>query len=452
MRILIVDDESESRRWIREAIEKGNFSTPEIVEAVSGEDATAKIVSTEPFDVVLTDLIMEGLDGLKVLKAAKDAYRDTEVILVTAYATIESAVKAIKAGAYDYICKPVHAEEVQQVLRRIFEVRRLTEELERFRTAVESRDTVENIVGTAEPILRLKQTILTVAETDAHVLITGETGTGKELVARALHALSNRKTKPMVAINCAALPENLLESELFGYRKGAFTGALTDKRGLIDEADASTLFLDEIGDLSLPLQAKLLRVLDTGEFRRLGDVRPKRVSLRVVAATHVDLDSAIRESKFREDLYYRLNVFQIALPPLRERPEDIPLLVHHFVRLFADKFKRAVDSVAPDALIFLSRIEWTGNVRELQHVIERAVLLSNGNVISLKEMTKLAEKDVQDGDRVRPLAEMEKTEILRALRKFGGQKDRTARELGISPATLWRKLKEYGIQATTKGG
>ncbi|MBI2890353.1 MAG: sigma-54-dependent Fis family transcriptional regulator [Nitrospirae bacterium] len=450
MRLLIVDDEDESRRLIRSAIEGIPVDPREIEEAASGEEAAARLAQA-PFDIVLTDMVMDRMDGLKVLKAAKDARTETEVILVTAYATIESAVKAIKAGAFDYISKPVHAEEVQQVVLRILERQNLLRELERFRDEVESRSTIDRIIGDSTPIRQLKKMIQSVAEADAHILITGETGTGKELVARALHSLSKRKARPIVAVNCAALPENLLESELFGYRRGAFTGAGADKRGLIEEAHGSTLFLDEIGEMPLTLQAKLLRALDTGEYRRLGDVKAHHVDVRVVAATNIHVERAIREGKFREDLFYRLSVFHVVLPPLRERVEDIPLLVQHYVREFAEKFGKRTEGVKPDGLRYLSRLRWDGNVRELSHVIERAVVLSQGTMIPIEDLSQIVGDRAEAAEPILPLHQVEKNCILEALQRCGGQKEKTAQVLGISTATLWRKLKEYGISAQAAG-
>ncbi|MBI2059752.1 MAG: sigma-54-dependent Fis family transcriptional regulator [Nitrospirae bacterium] len=449
MKILIVDDENESRALVRRAVEAMQLEGKEVQEATSGEAAAARLVQGS-YDVVITDLVMEGMDGLKVLKAAKDVRRDTQVVLVTAYATIESAVKAIKAGAFDYISKPVNPEEVQHVIHRIVERQNLLAELDRLRLAVESQNSIENIVGDSDGIRTLKKMIVNLADSDSHVLITGETGTGKELVARAIHGLSTRKQKLMVSINCAALPENLLESELFGYRKGAFTGAASDKRGLLEEASGSTLFLDEIGELPLSLQAKLLRVLDSGEYRKLGDVRTHKVDLRIVAATNLDVERALRENKFREDLYYRLTVFHLIMPPLRERVVDIPLLVQHFVGQYARKFGKPVEGVSPDGLRCLEQREWGGNVRELEHVIERAVILAVGNIISMNELSQIVGIDRAEKEEViLPLSEVEKNCIMRALHHFKGQKDKTAHTLGISPATLWRKLKEYGIQASS---
>jgi DNA-binding NtrC family response regulator len=420
--------------------------------AESGEQALG-IVSHRHFDLVVTDLRLAGMDGIQVLKQVKVTSPDTEVVVMTGYGSIEGAVEAIKSGAYDYLTKPFHPQELILVARRALERQGLSEKARVLEEALRDHSFPYGIVGTSEAIKHVLGVVEQVAQHETTVLITGETGTGKELVARALHAQSPRKDKPLVVVNCGTIVESLQESELFGHARGAFTGAHSDKRGLFEEAHGGTAFLDEIGELSPTAQVKLLRFLQDGETRKVGTTVSRNLDVHVIAATNRDLAKCVEEKLFREDLYYRVNVIPIRLPPLRERSEDIPHLVHHFTKLAADRVGVAQSPpVSPRAMGLLQAQPWRGNIRELQNVVERAVALDQDGIIGLDDLpfTEKQETEHKVMDNAvhssPTLRELKREFILEVLASCRGSRVKTAEQLGITPATLWRKLKRYESQ------
>lgn len=438
-----------------------------VVEAEGGEDA-ARRLERNIFDMVITDLKMEGRNGLEVLKTAKRFNPDSEVVILTAYGTVESAVEAMKQGAFDYITKPIEPERLPIIVAKALERKRLMNKVRHLEAQVGERFSFENIIGKTEVMQRVLEMVGRVSRTDTTILIEGESGTGKELVAKAIHTNSLRKDMPFIAVNCGALPETLLESELFGYTRGAFTGATTNRKGLFEEADKGTLFLDEIGVTSPSTQVKLLRVLEEQEIKRLGSATPVKVDVRIVVATNRNLKEMVEEDLFREDLYYRLNVISITLPPLRDRCEDIPLLVDHFIRFYSSKMRKVIKGVSPEVMGLFYSYHWPGNVRELENAIERAVILTSDDVIGLNDLPpllsglKVGGKDTfQDVLKLVPAAfkqgegitlkEMERLFILSKLQEHSWNQAKVAKELGIGRNTLWRKLKEYGIKTQEEG-
>ncbi len=415
----------------------------------TGESFEAsKILKKEEFDVIVTDLKMKGLKGLDLLEVAHKVAPMTPVIIITAFGTIESAIKAMKMGAYDYITKPFQMDELVLTVRKALENRLLKKEVIRLRKEVESRYDFHQLIGKSPSMQKIYDLIERISDSSSNVLITGESGTGKELVAKAIHYNGVRKEGPFVAINCAAIPETLLESELFGYKKGAFTDAKSDKKGLIFEANEGTLFLDEITEMPLTLQAKLLRVIEEREVRPLGDTNSYPIDVRIISTSNRDIASLIQQGRFREDLYYRLKVIDIEMPPLRERKEDIPILVQHFIHKFSKELKKAVSSVSEDALKILLNYFWPGNVRELENIIQRAITLSQHEVIlpddlpaSIIQKTdeKLFEKAMEEKF---TLDQLEKEYIKRVLIETGGNKSKAAERLGLDRKTLYRKLEE----------
>ncbi|MCS6799080.1 MAG: sigma-54 dependent transcriptional regulator [Myxococcota bacterium] len=450
-RILVVDDQRNMRTTLAMMLRGASY---DVEEAADG-DAACERISQETFDLVLTDLRMGGRDGMDVLRAVKDRSPQTEVIVMTAYGTIESAVEAMRAGAFDYVQKPFREQELLVKVQKALEARRLTGELTVMASEFRERYRFENIIGRSAAIREVLGRIVRIAPTDATVLITGESGTGKELVARAIHANSHRAGRPFVPVNCAAVSETLFESELFGHVRGAFTGAVSSRKGLLEEASGGTFFFDEIAETPPSFQAKLLRALQDGEIRRLGDNKPVHVDIRVVAATNQDLRQAIAERRFREDLYYRLNVVRFVLPPLRERREDIPLLVEHFLERYGRKMRRKV-RLGEGALEYLMGLDYPGNVRELENLIEQAVALADSGVIGVEDLvtpdtpraTSPAGVRRPDGT-VKPLQdvidEAEKAWIEKVLREVDGNKERAAEALGLSGTTLWRKMKRLNV-------
>ena len=381
-RILVVDDDPEMCGMLSEVLKGEGFSvltTSESLEAL-------KILKKEEFDVIITDLKMKGLKGLDLLGQANKVASLTPVIIITAFGTIESAIKAMKMGAYDYITKPFQIDEIVLTVRKALENRLLKKEVLRLKKEVESRYDFHHLIGRSPSMQRIYDLIERISDSSSNVLITGESGTGKELVAKAIHYNGIRKEGPFIAVNCAAIPETLLESEMFGYKKGAFTDAKTDKKGLISVADEGTLFLDEITEMPPILQAKLLRVLEEREVRPLGDTSSRPVDVRIISTTNRNIQSMIQEGHLREDLYYRLKVIDIELLPLRARKEDIPLLVHHFVNKFGQVEKKSVSGISKDAMEVLLNHSWPGNVRELENVIQRAITLSQQDTISPEDL------------------------------------------------------------------
>jgi two-component system response regulator PilR (NtrC family) len=448
-RILVVDDEQSMREMLTIMLRKEGY---DVVTAANGE-AALSLLQNEIFDLVITDVRMGPIDGIAVLRAVKDLSPETVVIMITAYASTEIAVDAMKMGAYDYITKPFKNEEIRLVIRKALEKRLLRKENILLKREIESRAGFENFLGKSEPMQRIFNMIRQVADTRSTVLITGESGTGKELVARAIHAQGARKNHPFLSVNCNALPETLLESELFGYLKGAFTGATANKQGLFEAANGGTIFLDEISSTSQALQTRLLRVLQERELRRVGGTADIKVDVRVIAATNRDLVQEIERGLFRDDLYYRLNVIPIELPPLRDRKEDIPLLVEHFLRKYAPggQPKR----IAPEVMKLFLGFRWQGNVRELENTIERLSILAPGDVITIDQvpepMTTTASSpcivpmDIPEHgiDLEDVLQHAEKALLYKALDRTKGVKTEAAKLLGLTFRSFRHRLQKY---------
>jgi DNA-binding NtrC family response regulator len=448
-RILIVDDDADMCRLLTDLLGEDGY---EIEVAHDGASAIAKH-QARPFDLTITDLMMPKMKGIELIAKLREIDGGSLVLLITAFGSIESAVEAMRAGAFHYVTKPFHNDEILIQVKRALEQKNLREEVARLRTEVDARSRFQNIIGHSPVMQRVFEVIAQVSDLSANVLIEGESGTGKEVIARAIHANGSRASGPFVPVNCAAIPETLLESELFGYMRGAFTDARKDRRGLFQEATGGILFLDEIGDIALSLQAKLLRVLEDKEVRPLGANQSIRVDARVVSATNRPLEDLVGAGKFRQDLYYRLNVIRIELPPLRQRSEDIPLLVDHFIRKFADSAKRSVAGIQADALAALKNHQWPGNIRELEHTIERAVLLGKEPLIgkvdlpaSLSAKSDGAALIDQAHARQMTLYDLERDYIGRVLEASRGNKTEAARILGVDRTTLYRKLEEYKIK------
>ena len=450
--VLVVDDEESMRHLLSVILTDRGYE----VRAVSnGEDALREL-SARDYDLVLSDVRMPRMDGLVLLRRALELHPDLTFIVMSAYGTHDTAIEAMKAGAYDYVSKPFKPDEVVLVLRKAEERLRLSRENRRLRSELAAGFRIENFIGSSPALQEMLGQVRKVAPTKTTVLLTGESGTGKELVARALHELSPRAAMPFVAVNCGAIPAELLESELFGHVRGAFTDASRDKKGLAAEADGGTLFLDEIGELPLALQVKLLRFLEDEQVRRVGDTRSERVDVRVVAATARDLARAVKEGQFREDLFYRLNVVNVRLPPLRERPDDVPALVEHFLAKYRRLRPEApLTGVSPQALEVLRSHRWPGNVRELEHAVERAVVLADGPLVQeddLPDEVRAAPAPAalapgRDLSVKRAFRSLEEQFIRAALDRTGGNRTRAAELLDLSYRALLYKIKEYGIEA-----
>ncbi len=444
IQVLVVDDEKPTRVLMeRELPQTGCV----VVTTQSGEEAL-EVLSRQDFDVVLLDLKMPGLGGMATLRRLRSSGNPAEVVVLTGHPEVESAIEAMKLGAYDYLIKPFKLSEVEAVLRRAAEKRQLREENIALRRIVGQGDAAAVILGESQAMRSLLEMVQRVAASNAPVLILGETGTGKGLIARAIHQSSPRTDHPFLVINCSAFQDQLLESELFGHERGAFTGAISAKPGLFEVADGGTVFLDEVAEMSPAMQAKLLQVLDTGELRRVGGTRLRRVDTRIFGATNKDLEQEFRAGRFREDLFFRLNVVTLAVPPLRDRKEDIPRLVEHFL----DRFRlpgQQPKSLSSEALQFFVGHAWPGNVRELANTIERLVLLVPGTIIEPEDLPPNIRPSVdlppQEGDVPLPLTEVERLSILRALRYTGGKKAPAARLLGIDVKTLTHKIQRYNI-------
>jgi two-component system response regulator AtoC len=451
-RILIIDDEESFRHMLSVILKREGF---EVETASDGEDALQKMKG-DTYNQVLCDIRMPRMDGLDFLKKVQKAGIDTTLIMMSAYGTIDTAIEAMKLGAYDYISKPFKPDEIILTLKKAEERERLRKENEILRKEVKREYSFENIISKNEKMQKLFDVIKKVAPYKSTLLIMGESGTGKELVAKALHYHSDRSQNPFIPVNCGAIPENLLESELFGHAKGAFTDAIQTKKGLFEEADGGTLFLDEIGELPLQLQVKLLRVLQEGEIRRVGESKPIQIDVRIVAATVRDLVKEVNEGRFREDLFYRLNVFPVHLPPLRERKEDIPLLVSHFIKKYNQILSKKVTGMHPKALEVLLNYRWFGNVRELENTIERAIVLADGPEIE-KENLPIEVQGFKEAVPSSPVIEeeysikkaskaMEINLIQKALKKTRGNHTHASRLLEISHRALLYKIKEYEIK------
>ncbi|MCL6622092.1 MAG: sigma-54 dependent transcriptional regulator [Syntrophobacterales bacterium] len=445
-RILVVDDEQIARENLEYILGKEGY---EVVAVESGEQALEELEAGE-FDLVLTDLRLHRVDGMQVLKRAKELSPDTEVIVITGYATVASAVAAMQQGAYHYLAKPYQNEEVRLLVRQALDKRGLRLEVRELKRQVAAQTGYPSLIGQNAKMVALKETIAQIAPADCNVLILGETGTGKELVARALHALSPRAGKRFLAVNCGAFSEELLASELFGHEKGAFTGAHSAKKGLLEVASGGTFFLDEVGDMPPAMQVKLLRVIQEKTLIRVGGVEEIPVDVRLVAASNKDLRQEVAQGRFRQDLYYRLNVVTLVVPPLAERRDDIPLLCQHFLTQVAARQGKRVEGFAPEVLEVLLHYEFPGNVRELENIIERAVTLATGPLIEVKHLPPdLQQRSLQMIRRQRreflTLEENEKEYIAWILEQVQGNRTRAAEILGIDRVSLWRKLKRYGL-------
>ncbi|MFC2004909.1 sigma-54-dependent transcriptional regulator [Chloroflexota bacterium] len=441
VKILIVDDEAIVRESLRDWLSDAGH---QVLTAESGPQAL-EIIEKEKPGIAIVDLVMPGMDGIELLKRAKEIFPGIEVIIITAYGSIPTAINAMRKGAYDYIEKPFCPEKAELLIERLAKHQGLLEENISLHQKLEERYRFENIIAKSPKMQQVIEVVKVVAKSNATVLITGESGTGKELVARAIHSQSYRKDKPFVAVSCAALPESLLESELFGHEKGAFTGAYAQRRGKFEVANQGSLFLDEIGEMSANIQVHLLRVLEEKEFTRVGGNELIKVDVRVISATNKDMKTAIASGQFREDLYYRLNVVTIELPPLRERREDIPLLAQHFLKKFAVENQKDITGFSPNAIDFLLKHEWPGNVRELENAIERAVILAKNSyveVVDLPQENLLLAHSASPG---RSLREVERERILNVLNEVGGNYSEAARILGISRVTLYNKIKAYEL-------
>ncbi len=450
-KILIVDDDGSMRHMLSLILKREGYE----VQAVGKGSEALNLVASEFFDFILSDVVMPGMGGLELLQALKEKKVEATVIMMSAYGNLGTAVEAMKRGAYDYISKPFRPDEVLLALRKAEERENLRKENLRLRREVSREYAFGNIVGKSPKMMQLFDTIKKISEYKTSVLIIGESGTGKEMVARCLHYNSPRNNGPFEALNCGAIPETLLESELFGHEKGAFTDAKKEKRGSFEMAHQGTLFLDEVGEMSLSAQVKLLRVLQEGEVKRLGSERTFTVDVRIIAATIQDLSRAAAEGKFREDLFYRLNVLPVHLPPLRERKEDIPLLVEHFIHKYNEQHRLNTEGVAEDVLARLLEYSWPGNVRELENAIERAMILAQGKKIeadclpsevlgtrpSWKKDLWGDEYSIKKANRI-----MEEELIRKALKKTGGNRSHAVKILEISHPALLSKIKEYGIE------
>jgi len=440
-RILVVDDEPMVCLALTNWLEEENY----FAQAVQDGPQAIGAVREENWDIVLLDLRMPGMDGMEVLKQVKEIAPQTVVIMMTAYASIPGAVQAMQEGAYDYIVKPLDVDQLTLMLKRIVEHQQLITENILLRKRLTEQYEFEDIIGRSEPMQEVFEMIKAVTDTNATVLITGETGTGKELVARAIHSNSSQRYGPFVATSCGALPETLLESELFGYEKGAFTGADRSKKGRFELAHGGTLFLDEVGDISIKTQIKLLRVLQEKSFRRLGGTEPIKVDVRLVSATNRDLVAAIEDGSFRNDLYYRLNVVTIQLPPLRERKDDVPLLAAHFINKYNVEFNKKFDRVDRKAMDFMLDYHWPGNVRELENVIERALVIDQGPEVKIAHLPFCNVEAIPTED-PQSLQEMERLHIEKMLQRNDWNIAKTARLLSIDRSTLHKKIKKFGLE------
>lgn len=446
-KLLIVDDEKIALKNLEHVLKKDGY---EVTATQSGANALALLENHE-FDIVLTDLRMEKVDGMQVLKKCRESWPDSEVIMITGYATLESAVEAMKQGAFYYIAKPFRLDEVRKMVAEALEKIHLKRENRELRAQIESYQGKVKIVTQDAAMQRLLEMARQVAPTDCNVLITGESGTGKELFARYLHNHSGRVSGPFLAVNCGAFNEELLSNELFGHEKGAFTGATSDKKGLVEAASGGTLFLDEITEMALAMQVKLLRVIQEREVLRLGGTAPLKVDVRFIAATNRDLQESMKNGSFRQDLYFRLNVVNLHIPPLSQRREDIPLLAYYCLRKFSALMKKEVGEISPDAMSLLKVYDFPGNVRELENVIERGVAICTGNAIEAAhlpdDLRELSIRTFRKKEgRIPSLDEQEKDYIRWVLQEANGNQTLAAQILGIDRVSLWRKLKRYELE------
>jgi DNA-binding NtrC family response regulator len=445
IQVLIVDDELIVRESMSNWLMEEGYS----VDTASDGNDGLECIQSKTYDLAIFDIKMPGMDGIELLKKTKEIYPDIPILVMTAYASIDTAVQAIREGAYDYIVKPFDPENVSHIIKKAVKFKMLEKENILLRKELEKKYGFDEIIGKSKKMEDIFKLIRTVADSEAVIMIRGESGTGKELIARAIHANSKRKYGPLIALNCGALPESLLESELFGYEKGAFTGAQYARKGRIEMANGGTLFLDEIGDISPKTQLDLLRVLQDKIIYHLGGTKPIEIDARIVSATHCDLEKAIREGTFREDLYYRLNVLTIKVPPLRERKEDIPLLANHFLHKFSIANSRNIDSISSEAMKVIIDHDWPGNIRELQNIIEQAVVICKENEIGIEDLPDIIKNDITETENettARTLDEFEKQHITKILNNNLWNISKTAKELGIDRVTLYNKIKKYKIE------
>jgi len=445
--ILAVDDDINMLAMLEKFLKRAGYT----VETTSDSTKAMSLVDEKNYDIVITDIQMPRATGMDLLRRVKELQKDTMVIMITAFGSVDSAVNAMKAGAYDYVSKPFNIDEILALLERATQQRRLQREVEFLRQEVERKYSFSNIIGKSKAMQDIFALIQRLSHARSNVLITGRSGTGKELIAKAIHYNSERRAMPLVTVNCSAIPESLLESELFGHEKGAFTGAITSRRGLFETANGGTLFLDEIGDMPLGSQSKLLRVVETGEVRPVGSDDLKKVDVRIIAATHRDLKELIKHDQFREDLFYRLNVISIQVPDLKERPEDVSILIEHFMKKYGEQFGKPNIRLTHEASACLIKYTWPGNVRELENVIERSIALSNGEVVDAKDLPEHLFQ-MKPGDLIddlatdnMPLTEVEKRYIVRILQRTSWHQSKAAQILGIDRKTLYRKIKEYNL-------
>ena len=453
-KILIVDDEKGIRDFLEIMLKKEGYR---VSSAPGGEEAM-RLFNNSSYDLVISDVRMKGMGGVELLKSIKEINPETVVLMITAYASVDTAIDAMKAGAYDYITKPFKVDEVKHIIRNALDKKRLETENILLKRELKTKHAFGNLIGASPKMLEIYEIIKRVADTKTNILLTGESGTGKELVARAIHYEGIRKDKPFVPINCGAIPENLLESELFGYQKGAFTGAAANKSGLFEVANEGTIFLDEITELPIQLQVKLLRVIQERNFRRVGGIEDISVDVRIIAASNKDIEREVKEGRFREDLFYRLNVIPIHMPPLRERKEDIPLFAEHFLGKYKKELGKDIKAISSEVMDYLGKYAYPGNIRELENIIERAVALEAAAIIlpeSLPEYVRGlppntsigGQKSEVDGLNLeKAVADFEKTMILKAINTAGGVQKKAAEILKISPRSLRYLLQKYGIE------
>jgi len=439
--ILIVDDEASVRDSLYQWFKDDGYR---VDTAADGTSALKKI-QENPWDIILLDIKMPGMDGIELQNRIKQIDKDIVTIIITAYASVDTAIQALKDGAFDYITKPVDPDDLSRLIRNAIEKRRLVTENIQLRQQIEEMLLPDAVVGESLAMKRVMEMVNTVAKTDSTVMVLGESGTGKELIARAIHSRSSRKYFPIITINCGAYPEGLLESELFGHEKGAFTGAMYRRRGKLEMADKGTLFLDEIGNISEKMQMDLLRVIETKSFTRLGGDKTIDVDFRIISATNKDLEKAIKDGSFREDLYYRLNVFSITLPPLRERRLDIPLLARYFLNKYAQSMNKNVTAFSPEAMEMLSGYDWPGNIREVRNVVERAMVVAQGSRIQVEDISFPfpVPADPAGGE---SLEEVEKEQIMKILNQTNGNIAQAAEILKISRLTIYNKIEKYHLK------
>ncbi|MDP2991743.1 MAG: sigma-54 dependent transcriptional regulator [Deltaproteobacteria bacterium] len=461
-KILIVDDEPDMLTLLRRIVSE---KTPYEVTTAADPSQVPELLKKNDYDLVITDLKMHGLDGIQVLETIKQKNEHTAVVIMTAYGTIESAIETTRKGAFDYITKPFRKERILHIIEQAMKWQRLQRENICLRKKLEGTPEFPNLIGNSPAMQSLYSQINQVAKTTATILITGESGTGKELVARAIHVHSLRKDKTFMPVNCSAIPESLIESELFGHLRGSFTGAIRDKKGLVEEANQGTLFLDEIGDLSLVMQVKLLRLLQESEYKIIGDNRIRKVDIRFIAATNQNLPEKMGKGEFRKDLFYRLNVINLHLPPLQERTEDIPLLAHHFLKRYTILNGKNVNNISKEAMYHLVRREWPGNIRELENVIERGVVIAGGDTLEVTDTSMPGQGPLSPGVPLLPMEdafsmpfkeakhklieEFHTQYITRMLARYGGNVSRAAKELGLKRQYLHRLMREGNVDSKT---